>query len=84
MQNDAWFGEDAIRENWKQGPLTLSLSMAFHIGTIYLGYLSLKYRPKADVTYIYNTVIIGFIGSRIFQTFEIFKRMTQPFGKHSI
>lgn len=78
LQNDAWYNEDAIRETWMQSTLTLTLSMIFHIGIIYIGYISLKYRPKETILYFYNTVVIGMIITRFFWTFEIFRRISEP------
>lgn len=79
IQNEYWFNENAIQEEWKQGTLTLLLSMAFHISIFYTGYLALKYRPNFKVAYFYNTVIIGFILQRLFWTFEIFRRIATPY-----
>lgn len=79
VQNEYWFNENAIQEEWKQGTLTLILSMAFHISIFYIGYIALKYRPKQKVIYFYNTIVIGFIMQRLFWTFEIFRRIATPF-----
>lgn len=75
---DMWFGENAIKEEWKQGNITLLLSMLFHISIIYLGYISLKYNPSRKIVYIYNTVVIGLILLRLFFTFEILRRIANP------
>lgn len=74
-----WFNKKAIRVAWEQGFLTLFLSMMFHIGIIYIGYVALKYVPQKKVLYVYNTVVIGLIATRIFWYFEIFRRISEAF-----
>lgn len=78
-QSDYWFSSDAINEEWKQGPITLIISMCFHIAIIYTGYISLKYRPNTKVIYLYNSTILGFIIFRLTFYFEILRRIANPF-----
>lgn len=79
LQNERWYSEDGIREHFNQSTLTLILSMAFHIGIIYLSYVALKYRPNKTVLCYYNTVVIGLILLRVFWNFEIFRRIVTPY-----
>lgn len=79
LQNDRWYSENAITEEWEQGPLTLTLSMLFNIGIIIITYISLKYRPKKSIITFYNVFAIGIIFQRIFWYFEIFRRISETF-----
>lgn len=79
LHDDSWFGKYAINEDWQQGIVTLTLSIIFHVGIIYLGYIALHYKPNKAIAYVYNTVIIGFILLRCFWCFEIFNRMVLPY-----
>ena len=76
---DRWFGADSVNEGWKQGTVTLVLSMLFHISIIYIGYISLKYRPKVEVAYLYNSMLVGFLLLRLFFTVELLRRIANPF-----
>lgn len=79
VQNDMWYNENAIKTEWSQGLLTLSLTTLSNIGIMYVGYISLKYSPKHIVSYVYNAVVIGLISQRLFWYFEIFRRISEMF-----
>lgn len=79
LQNERWYNEDGVEEQFNQSTLTLILSMAFHIGILYLSYIALKYRPNKTVLCYYNTVVIGLISLRVFWNFEIFRRIVTPY-----
>lgn len=81
LQNERWYGANAMNEQWKQSNLTLILSTACHVGIIYLGYIALKYKCQKKICYIYNTVVIGLITTRIFWTFEIFRRIAEAWAQ---
>lgn len=76
---DSWFGEDAKSEIYAQSTITLLLSIIFHIFMIYIGWLSLKYRPNQKVIYLYNSMVVGLVFLRLFFTMEILRRMADPF-----
>jgi len=78
LQNDIWYGEKAIQTDYMQGTTTLILSMLFHICIIYICYITLKYKPNKTLASIYNTVVLGFILTRIFFLFEMFRRISEP------
>lgn len=78
LQDEMWFGEEAIQYEYLQGTVTLILSMLFHISIIYIGFVALKYKPCRNIISIYNTVVVGLILTRVFFVFEIFRRMTEP------
>lgn len=77
-RSDDWFGAGAIIEDWYQGPVTLTLSMIFHISIIVLGYFALKNNKYNKVVYLYNTVTVGWIVFRLFFPVEIMHRLTDP------
>lgn len=77
-RGDTWFGDDAVKDNLKQGYLALLLSMTFHISTMYLGYIALKYQNVRSLMNLYHVSIIGMILYRLFFYFEILKRVANP------
>lgn len=79
LQNEYWYNENAIQDEYSQSTLTMFLSMLFHISLIYLSYIALKYKPNKQVVIFYNTTVIGLILLRLFWNFEIFRRMVNPY-----
>jgi len=78
LQDDKWYGENAINSIYQQSVSTLILSMLFQISIIYLCNITLKYKPNKNIATLYNTIVIGFILTRIFFLFEIFRRISEP------
>lgn len=72
--SDYWFNAESWDKNYIQGTFTKTLSMAFHVSIIYLGYITLQLRKQSNITYLYNSIVIGFITSRLFFALEILRR----------
>lgn len=75
---DEWFGAKAIIQDWYQEPLTLMLSMIFELSIIIMGFIALKNKMDNKVAYLYNTVVTGYILSRLFFPVELMHRFTDP------
>lgn len=78
LNSEKWFGESAIDPERIQSVPALILSILFNSATIYIGYISLKYKPDKNIIYIYNLTIIGIFLFRLFLFFEILKRIAIP------
>lgn len=77
--SDMWFGEVALNDAYEQSTFAFILSMLFHTGIIYLGYIALKYRLNLKVLYIYYSVFIGMVVLKLFFTIELMRRIAMPF-----
>lgn len=76
--SDRWFSEDANNSIYTQGLLPLILNTGFVISLFYLGYNALKKQENKDITIIYNIVVLGYIGLRLFYNVEILRRFFIP------
>lgn len=76
--SDRWFSEDANNSIYTQGLLPLILNTGFVISFFYLGYQALKKQENKDITIIYNIVVLGYIGLRLFYNVEILRRFFIP------
>lgn len=74
QNSDYWLSTESWDKNYIQGTFTKTLSMAFHISVIYLGYITLQLRKQPNIIYLYNAIVIGFITSRLFFALEILRR----------
>ncbi len=75
---DVWLGEEAASDIYKQNSITLFLSSLFYMSLMYMGYLVLKCRPHATISYVYNVVVVGILFFKVFFLYEILRRFAEP------
>ncbi len=75
-----WFGEEGQKDHWRQGNLTLILSMVFDVSIIYLGNIALKYKQSRPVLCMYYSTVFGLIFTRIFFLFGSIRRIMATIG----
>lgn len=76
--SDIWFGSEAANKIYDQSLFALIVSSLFYISIIYLGYVTLKFKPNSKIIFLYNTVIFGILFYRVVFTFEILRRIAEP------
>lgn len=75
---DRWFGKKSLDDQFTQNQMARILSSAFYISIIYLGYHAIKYRPKPQIIYLYNSVVFGLILFRAVFNIELLRRFATP------
>lgn len=76
--SDKWFSKNGANEIYTQGAGALILNTLFIIGLIYLGYQALKEKKNDRIAGIYNFVVVGYMMLRVFNNFEILRRIAIP------
>lgn len=76
--SDRWFSEDANNSLYTQGLLPLILNTGFVISLFYIGHEALRRQENKDINIIYNIVVLGYIGLRLFYNVEILRRFFIP------
>lgn len=76
--SDRWFSEEANNNIYTQGILPLILNTGFVISLFYLGYRAILKKKQKEFIIIYNMVVIGYIGLRLFFNVEILRRFFIP------
>lgn len=75
---DYWFGQAAANDIYRQSPFAQFMFSLFCVSFIYLGHRVLRNVKTNNVTYLYNTVVIGMILYRTVFLFEILRRFAEP------
>lgn len=76
--SDKWFSNEGMNDIYTQGIVPLILNTGFIISIFYLGYKALEKKENKDLAIIYNMVVIGYLGLRLFFNLEILRRFFIP------
>lgn len=76
--SDRWFSEEGMNDIYSQGIVPLILNTGFIISVFYLGYKALEQKENKNLSVIYNMVVVGYIGLRLFFNLEILRRFFIP------